>query len=111
MPQNAATRWLARNSSGCDSPRALINFEAAWAASHQAAWGAILATRCRMASRSDCDMASARLRHTTLRALQSDERLTQCAAGKYMLEAERLERVEEHDIQIAAETPMLISVV
>ena len=42
---------------------------------------------------------------------QTGERLAQRAAGKHVLEAERFERVEQHDIEIASQPAVLESVI
>ena len=46
-----------------------------------------------------------------MRPAKTGERLAQCAAGEDVFETERLERVEEHDIEIAAQTAVLESII
>ena len=113
MPQNAATRRPAsiverlRFAGHVDQVRL-----AAWAHSHQAACGASCRRRGRESRRArSAEIASARLRQTTWARCRPADRLAQRAARKHVVEAERLQRIEQHDVQIAGQPAMLEAVV
>ena len=64
-----------------------------------------------MASRSDLRNRIGAAEADDLCSLQTGEWFAQRAAGKNVFEAERFERVQQNDIQIAAESPVLKSII
>ena len=103
----SATGLFSPVSLALPAPPAEINSLAACRTSAQADCGARLCTRRRMASRWDGSIASARERITASALRSPAIRFAQHPAGKNMVVAERIEGVDEHDVQIPGQAAML----
>ncbi len=110
MPQKAATGCPRTASSGISAPAAEISLRGAWITSAPTACGAYWRMVGHRAARRGIEQIGAGEDHH-VGPPQPFDRFPQPSPRKHVAEPERLQGIQEHDVQIAAEAAMLKTVV